>query len=316
MVIHQGDALPLVEADASPLPSAACVKPPDADTLWQWQQSRANSTPTAAWASVWPAAALATYVTAQPRGGAPAAVADLGAGLGAVELTAASFGASSVTLIDSDPLALHCAMATAVLNGIRTGPVPTADGDDGDGVATVSAAAADWADVSRDPADPADAESLTLCADVVLCAEVLYDANEVSALARCVATLLRRGGSLLLSDPERERDGMQEAFMAELARLGARWPLNRFRRHPVYPTPSRSCWCALIAPVRPVVACERISRTHLVGPIERHDRLPPPISQRLRTSRPSPDKSRASPPSPASPPPPPRRRTPPHRALR
>ena len=54
------------------------------------------------------------------------------AGLGAVGLTAASFGASSVTLIDSDPLALHCAMATAVLNGIRTGPVPTADGDDGE----------------------------------------------------------------------------------------------------------------------------------------------------------------------------------------
>ena len=131
---------------------------------------------------MWPAAAaLATYVTAQPQAVRDRAVVDLGAGLGAVGLTAASFGASSVTLIDSGPLALHCAMATAVLNGIRTGPVPTADGDDGDGVATVSAAAADWADVSRDPADPADAESLTLCADVVLCAEVLYDANEVSA---------------------------------------------------------------------------------------------------------------------------------------
>ena len=225
VVIHQGDASlpPLVEADASPLPFGRIVKPFDADTLWQWQQEQGQLDADSSWASVWPAAAaLATYVTAQPQAVRDRAVVDLGAGLGAVGLTAASFGASSVTLIDSDPLALHCAMATAVLNGIRTGPVPTADGDDGDGVATVSAAAADWADISRDPADPADAESLTLCADVVLCAEVLYDANEVSALARCVATLLRRGGSLLLSDPERERAlGCRNAFMRELAGLGA-----------------------------------------------------------------------------------------------
>ena len=56
----------------------------------------------------------------------------------------------------------------------------------------------------------------------MLCAEVLYDANEVSALARCVATLLRRGGSLLLSDPERERAmGCRENFMRELEGLGA-----------------------------------------------------------------------------------------------
>ena len=85
VVIHQGDASlpPLVEADASPLPFGRIVKPFDADTLWQWQQSRGLQDADSSWASIWPAAAgLAAYIAASPDVVAGKAVAELGAGLG------------------------------------------------------------------------------------------------------------------------------------------------------------------------------------------------------------------------------------------
>ena len=84
-LIHSGSSTlpPLVEVPGRPLPLEAIVKPPDADTLWQWQQSRGLQDADSSWASIWPAAAgLAAYIAASPDVVAGKAVAELGAGLG------------------------------------------------------------------------------------------------------------------------------------------------------------------------------------------------------------------------------------------
>ena len=68
--IHAGSYQlpPLVEVSTGGrLPLAAVIKPPDADTLWQWQQSRGMRDADSSWACVWPAAAsLAALLTASP----------------------------------------------------------------------------------------------------------------------------------------------------------------------------------------------------------------------------------------------------------
>ena len=116
-------------AATSVIPLEKIVKPPDADVLWQWEESRGNTEADPSWASVWPAAAcLAGVVAADPKLVEGRRVAELGAGLGIAGLTAAKLGATTVTLIDREALALHCAMSTAAICGLATGPVP--DGSD------------------------------------------------------------------------------------------------------------------------------------------------------------------------------------------
>ena len=211
-VIHTGSTTlpPLVEVPGGVLPLAAIVKPPDADTLWQWQESRGDVDADSSWASVWPAAAtLAAYIAASAGLVRGKVCAELGAGLGVTGLVAAQVeaactcrmphatchmhrteamrtctrhmhmphaqvGAASVTLIDREPLALHCALSTAAVCGLPTGPVPSvqrgeegvvgAGGGDGESrppMGTVSASMADWGTLAAE-----------LTVDVVLAAEV------------------------------------------------------------------------------------------------------------------------------------------------
>ena len=64
-VVHPGSAElpPLIEVPGGALPLASIVKPPDADSLWEWELERGNSDADPSWASVWPAAAnLANHI--------------------------------------------------------------------------------------------------------------------------------------------------------------------------------------------------------------------------------------------------------------
>jgi predicted nicotinamide N-methyase/uncharacterized protein YqgV (UPF0045/DUF77 family) len=248
-LIHPGsrDLPPLMEVPGGLLPLRAVVKPPDVDVLWQWEESRGNLDADPSWASVWPAAAnLASLIAANANLVAGKRVVELGAGLGVAGLTAASVGARSVTLIDREALALHCAMSSAEVCGLQTGPVPDGspeatafyerkeeEGVDGGSSAVVSASVLDWGDVADDG----------LVADVVLAAEVLYDPCEAAPLARSAAKLLREGGTLLLSDPaagriERARSKASDA----LRQLGA-----TVSERPLASAPAGDGWYSLRA---------------------------------------------------------------------
>ena len=124
MLIHAGSASlpPLVQVPGGFLPLRAVVKPPDADVLWQWEKTRGNMEADTSWASVWPAAAnLAALIARTPELVRGLRVCELGSGLGVAGLSAAKAGATTVTLVDREALALHCAMSTAEVCGLRLG---------------------------------------------------------------------------------------------------------------------------------------------------------------------------------------------------
>jgi len=120
-VLHNGDRYlpPLVEVPGAGLPLERIVKPPDAEALWEWsceQRQGAGSDMDFTWASVWPtAAALAGWLVeaSQRHLVQGQRVVELGCGLGVAGLSASAAGASRVTLVDREALALHCAMSTA-----------------------------------------------------------------------------------------------------------------------------------------------------------------------------------------------------------
>ena len=239
-VIHAGsrELPPLIEVPGGDLPLQAVVKPPDADTLWQWEENRGNVDADSSWASVWPAAANLAHLLANEAALVKGRrVVELGAGLGIAGLTAAKTGAKSVTLIDREPLALHCAMSTAVVCGLETGPVPdgtAASKDDGDSSGgIVSASVADWGKLAEQG----------LVADVVLASEVLYDPNEAEPLARSIASLLPNGGTLLLADPAAGRvESARAAAAKALEALGA-----TVSETPLEPPPAGDGWYAVRA---------------------------------------------------------------------
>jgi len=220
-LIHPGssDLPPLVEVPGGMLPLQSVVKPPDVDVLSEWQQKYGNENADCSWGSVWPAAVnLAALIASTPSLVQGQRVCELGSGLGIPGLVAAAVGASTVTLIDREALALHCAMSTAAVCGLRTGPVPDDSAAATSFYATpsagvVSASMADWG------ADPAE----DLAFDVVLAAEVLYEPAAAMAFARSAERRLRKsGGTLLLADPADGRGSSMRTTVAEaLEDMGA-----------------------------------------------------------------------------------------------
>lgn len=155
-------------------------------------------------------------------------------------------GARTVTLVDREPLALHCSMSTADLCGLVTGPVPDASAEakafyadpsrlrdaserrsnSSEGI--VSATMMDWASSTLNDFE----------VDVVLASEVLYGPNEADPFAQTVAQLLRKGGTLLLSDPVAGRVKSARAAVAEaLRRKGA-----QVTEHPLEASIAGNSW--------------------------------------------------------------------------
>jgi predicted nicotinamide N-methyase len=204
------------------------VKPPDADTLWQWYEEMGNLEADPSWAEVWPSAAsLAAALVSKRLLVQNCRVFELGSGLGIAGLTAASLGASSVVLMDREPFALHCAMSSAALNQLEN----------------VQAAVVDWS-------SPQFRDDYGQSADIVLCSDVLYDADTVVALGRLVASLMRSGGRVWVTDPSRERvAGVRDKFVQALEAQGATVSVTALPPAPVY----HSCYTETSQPEQTVL---------------------------------------------------------------
>lgn len=171
------------------------------------------------WACPWPSAAALAEKMALAKGmkeewwGENAEVADFGAGLGLAGLAAAREGAARVTLMDREPMALHCAMIAAELNGLRTERDEAGlgveeelgstierpnngvewDDDPTPSGGVVSARLYDWT-------TPIPTELLSAF-DVVLACDVLYDKDAAGHVGAVVPLLLKENGLLVLADP-------------------------------------------------------------------------------------------------------------------
>ena len=107
-------------------------------------------------------------------------------------IAAALSGAKSVEFVDREPEALHCAMATAQLNGC--------------------------ADVTARLATFDEDQAATF--DIVLASDVLYDARDMEALAEACKRLAPRA---LIADPRAGRaEGARDAFVAAAKASGGR----------------------------------------------------------------------------------------------
>lgn len=127
------------------------------------------------WAEIWPSSlALAEYVQSAPEITPETTVLELGCGPGVAGV--AAHRAKQVTVSDYEPPALQLAVANWLEN---IGREPRAE-------------FMDW----REP-------RLELAADVLLAADVAYEKRFFTPLINTFKTLLKPGGSILLSEPGR-----------------------------------------------------------------------------------------------------------------
>ncbi len=130
------------------------------------------------WADLWPASiGLARYLMAENQVAIQGAkVLELGAGLGLAGL-AAHLQGGKVTVTDYEPAALHLAQYFWLINE----QIP------------FDAQVMDW----RQP-------NPELMADVVIAADVAYEERFYPDLLRCFQTVLRPGGRIIISEPNRK----------------------------------------------------------------------------------------------------------------
>ena len=130
-------------------------------------------------------------------------VLELGAGVGAVGLTCAALGASSVTMTDRDPATLSLSHANAQINGHYSGVSPC----------DVSVIALDWDDVSSYLSDETNGYGLIVAADA------LYLPEHCASLPRAVAAHVAPGGVVVIACGLR-RAGLLEELVAQLRECG------------------------------------------------------------------------------------------------
>ena len=183
IVLSEGGILPpMTEVPCSAGPLKAMIKPPNVETLYDWYVSRNMKDADPSWGVLWPTAvSLASYLIDNPSIVKNKRVVELGSGLSLCGLTTAALGAESVIISDREPYALHCALATASLNGLNN---------------VVSAAVIDWTD---------ETNGVVKCADVVIASDVLYDKETIQAFGMACERILSSNGVVIVTDPKVER---------------------------------------------------------------------------------------------------------------
>tara|TARA_B100000482_G_scaffold184741_1_gene160723 strand:+ start:1540 stop:1983 length:444 start_codon:yes stop_codon:yes gene_type:complete len=114
-----------------------------------------------------------------------------------------------VIFCDREPLAIHCALSSAQLNGLEVHSV----NDISISSQGVAGAVLDWA---------APLGALAQSADVVLGADCLYDPTTAAMLAKTCKHLLDEDGVVVICEPEKERAlGTYSKFIECAQSLGA-----------------------------------------------------------------------------------------------
>jgi len=196
------------------------VKPPSVDELYEWYVKYANNDADPSWADVWPTEiALVTRLIEKKKwvletSSSSSSFAEIGAGLSFAGVMLAKHFGKKGLLLDREPLALHCALSTAKVNGVE---VVSCDAfEDFPGASCVAAALFDWSkrDVTR------ESLQLTKKVEMIIGADVLYDPETCRDLANACSIL---GEKAILCELRRERAiGLQAKFFDECEKLGAR----------------------------------------------------------------------------------------------
>ena len=191
------------------------VKPPGAEYLWDWYESKGQMEADPSWGKLWftsriLASCVASCVESLPELRSKRVV-EVGCGLGLAGLSAAMFGGSkSVIFCDREPLAIHCALSSAALNEVEV--VAVDDVNNSSSGCRVAGALLDWS----------APQTLSQPVDVVLGADCLYDPATAALLASACHALVAGDGHVVIAEPENERaKGCRQAFLEAALQSGA-----------------------------------------------------------------------------------------------
>ncbi|KAL7502717.1 hypothetical protein ACHAXN_000629 [Cyclotella atomus] len=249
------------------------VKPSDMDELWEWYAYTRHQTKCdPSWGRVWPTAlSMARFIQNSFHSNVVGAhdvdlvnqaigalkssshVVELGCGLGVAGLAFASIVTSldgkselahkrTVTYLDREPFALHCAMSSAQLANLQSAPLEVTEADreadsSNASLVTVRASMDDWTALNE--TNKVDSKPQIknigyndLCLfgsgyrnqdTTILASDILYEPHSMKTLAIKIKNLLNPniGGFALISDPEEERtEGCRDNFVSSVKELG------------------------------------------------------------------------------------------------
>lgn len=137
---------------------------------------------------------------------------EIGCGVGLAGLATALYcDPASVIFSDREPLAVHCALSSASVNGVKV--FPLADLNTVSADVKVAGCLLDWA-------EPQVTLEGTLI-DTIIGADVLYDPGTAALCANACATIIGNG-TVLLCEPAKERAlGCRKAFLIACEECGA-----------------------------------------------------------------------------------------------